>query len=99
MAKDVRQLIDNNRNTVAALRISSVEEVDGSGGSAQSTAVTDESIIRIVSESDIRVAFGTNPTATSTSTLIPAGVVEYFRLNVNDKVAVLSGVANITTME
>ena len=47
--------------------------------STQSSAFDDTtSCVRIVASADCYVAFGTNPTATTDSVYLPAGVVEYF---------------------
>lgn len=46
-------------------------------------------IVRLCPTSDCYVAFGANPTASSSSLLLPAGAVEYFGINPGDKIAVL----------
>lgn len=47
--------------------------------------------VRIMTDTDIRVAFGASPTATATNNLrMPANSVEYFDIQVGDKVAVIN---------
>lgn len=50
-------------------------------------------VVRLVSKTDAYIAFGTNPTATASSMLLPAGVVEYFRVEQSSsyKVAAYDG--------
>lgn len=96
---DFRQVSDNDGHVVQALGIKSTEAVDGSVSTTNSTTVTETSIMRVVSTSNINIDIGTSPTATTSTALLPAGVVEYFKLNPTEKIAVLGGVANISTME
>ena len=95
------QLFDRNASPIAALRPASDESVDGTSASASSAVInaTSESIVRIASSSDINIAFGATPTATTSTMLLPAGVVEYYRVLPSEKVAVLGGIAIITTTE
>ena len=95
------QLTDRNAHPVSALRPALDESVDGSSASASSAVInaTSESIVRVASSSDINLAFGATPTASASTLLLPAGVVEYFRVKPNEKVAVLGGIAIITTTE
>lgn len=82
------------------------------GASAQSTAfqntgtaVTEAIMISIpanATSGDVRVATGTNPTATGTSALLPAKGVYVFHINPGDKLAVVSndaGTGAITVTE
>ena len=58
------------------------------------------SMVRLISSVDCYVAFGTDPTATTNSTLLRSGVAEYFGIGKGDKIAVIrsssNGVLNIT---
>ena len=59
--------------------------------------------IRIVTTVDAHVEFGTSPTATSSSLIVPAFTVEYFRVDSATKVAVLrvgsnNGTARVTEL-
>lgn len=40
--------------------------------------------IRVVSDADAYIEFGTDPTATSSSMLLPSGVVEYFGIDLEN---------------
>jgi hypothetical protein len=87
-------------NVVPVLCPGTNEELDG-GVASDASAVIDanhESIVRICAVDDIRVLFGTAPTAAPTSMAMPAGAVEYFDIPAGYKVAVLGGVATVTTM-
>lgn len=69
-----------------------------SGVSAQSAAFqAGTRFVRIVATTDVYLAFGSNPTATSTGILLPAGVVEVFPVNGGEKVAAIQ-VASSGTM-
>jgi len=80
--------------------------VSVSGTSAQSAAISGGSgpyeLIRLVSTTNCHVEFGTNPTATTNSAYLPAGVVEYFKVNTGEKVAAIqnssSGTLHIARM-
>jgi len=93
------QLVDDNGKPIQALRINSTQAVDGTSATTQSTAFTTVGIIRVVSNVDINIAQGSSPSATTSTCFIPAGSIEYFRVNENDKIAVLGGIGNITLME
>lgn len=65
--------------------------------SAASTAVT-STVVRLVGTVACHVAFGANPTATTSNLLLPANAPEYFTLEPGWKVAVIkaSGAADGT---
>jgi len=74
--------------------------------SAQSSAITTQSgVIRITTKGcEAHVAFGTNPTATNNSVLVPANSVQYFAFVSGQKVAFLrsassSGEINICAVD
>lgn len=46
-------------------------------------------VVRLVSTSDCHLAISANPTATTAGPLLPAGAVEYIRVNAGDKVAAI----------
>jgi hypothetical protein len=63
--------------------------------SAQSTAIGQTTgLVRLCASSDCFVAFGSNPTASSSSLFLPAGMVEYFGINPGDKIAVIQSSAS-----
>lgn len=60
-----------------------------SGSTTQSVAIT-ATIVRIVASAAVNIEFGTNPTATTTTSLyLPANTVEYFKFTSGDKVAAI----------
>lgn len=100
MVVDGAQGVDKNGRAVQAMSLSTVQSVDGSSSSTQSTAFSNSSIVRITTLGDIYVSVGTNPTAVLvTSSLILGGSTEYFHIKAGDKIAVIGDVANITLME
>lgn len=61
-----------------------------SGTSAASPAFMNQTtIIRLVSTTDCHIRFDGTPTATTTQMLLPANVVEYFRVTPGQKVAAI----------
>jgi hypothetical protein len=76
------------------------------GSSAQSNAFTSQTYyIRIcaagvvgASVDGVRVVVGDNPTATSTSTLLPVQWVEYVKCSPGQKIAVLGNAASTGTL-
>jgi hypothetical protein len=81
-----------------------VQNITTSGSSQQSSAVgSGTSIVRIAVNQDTYIAVGANPTASSSTMLMPAGSVEFIAVTGGvTKVAVLqvssSGVASITEL-
>ena len=84
-----RMAQDNNGHDVPVVLVpaDSSENVTSSGTSAQSTAL--EGIIRIATDTTVRIKFGTNPTATATGIRLVADTVEYFSIPSATKVAVI----------
>jgi hypothetical protein len=74
------------------------------GASAQSTAFGAQTLwVRLAFSSSttgagVRYNFGTSPTATSTSTLLPANWVEICKVNPGSKLAVLSNDASAQSL-
>jgi len=71
--------------------------------STQSTAFRPQTRqVRLVSDADCYIAFGASATATTSSMLLPAGVVEYFEVHPGDLIAVIqkstTGNLNIAEM-
>lgn len=68
-----------------------VQKVAMSGGSStQSSAVgANTSVVRLCADIDCYVAFGTNPTASSSTHYLPAKVPEYFGVAGSSKIAAL----------
>ncbi len=68
------------------------------GGSSVQSALpqTGVTIVRLFSTADCFVAFGSNPTAVvegASSMFLPAGIVEYFEIRIDEKLAVISATA------
>ena len=90
---------DQQRESIDVLRPSSSQDVDGTLSSTQSS-VLDGTVIRVVAEGGAgTIAFGANPTATTTDTYLPQGHVEYFKIITGERVAVFGAVVNVVVME
>jgi hypothetical protein len=75
------------------MRVISTEKVTASGTSVQSAAFGENiEYVRIVADADCHIAFGVNPTATTSSIYVPADDVEYFKVSPGEKVAVIGSV-------
>ena len=69
------------------------QKVTSSGSSVQSSAFGAYiEYVRIVADADCHIAFGVNPTATTSSIYVPADDVEYFKVSPGEKVAVIGSV-------
>ena len=98
-----RLIRDSNGNVVQAMAPGASQSVATSGSSAQSAAFgTDTTVVRLMASQDVYLAFGSNPTATSTGLHLPAGVPEYFAVTAGEKVAALqvsaAGALNVVEM-
>lgn len=91
-----RQAVDANGETVPCLKLSSTEKVATTN---QSTAATEDKIVRLIADGDAHIAFGTNPTATTSDIYLPANQVEYVVLEEGDKVSVLGANLYVTDAE
>ena len=71
----------------------------GAASTAQATPVTAKtSVVRIVSTTDCHLALGNgaDPTATTANLLLPASVIEYFKVFEDDRFAVIQNAAGGT---
>ena len=69
------------------------QKVTSSGSSVQSSAFGAHiEYVRIVADADFHIAFGVNPTATTSSIYVPVDDVEYFKVSPGEKVAVIGSV-------
>lgn len=75
-----------------AIKPGTPQNVTYAAASVQSAAIG-STLVRVVSSTDCRIAFGANPTATATSILLPAKMPEYFVCNPTDKIAVIQDAA------
>jgi len=92
---------DKNGATAQVGGLGTSQDMTITASSAQSTAFVSPGCfaVRVVAATECRIAIGSNPTATlTTSAKIPAGIPEYFEAYVGQKLAVIgtSGVLNIT---
>jgi hypothetical protein len=96
-----RQVIDPSGNPLPAIFMGTSQNRSIEATSQQSAPFGSATrIIRVVSDVDCRVAIGQNPAADGNSTLLKAGVPEYWGCQGNDRIAVLQessgGSLNIT---
>ena len=76
------------------VKYGAAQNVSVGASSVQSTVIgtagqTPNRLIRLCATTNCRIAIGTNPTATATSTLLPANVVEYAELSPGERFAVI----------
>ena len=98
---------DDNGDPLPVLGQGAQQEVVVGAASAQSTALgAGTLVVRLCATTACRILFGTNPTAAATSTLLPANVVEFWKIpgaaNGTMKIAVIQesagGKLSITEM-
>lgn len=83
---------DNSGIQTGNLPVLQTEDVTSSGTSAQSSAMpVGTEVVRICSDTNIRIAIGSNPTATTSSLKVIAEVPEYFTIKEGLLVAVING--------
>jgi hypothetical protein len=70
--------------SIPALEIGTVQTITTSGSSAATSSAFGETslIVRVVCTEDANITFGASPTATTSSTFLPANQVEYFKVPV-----------------
>jgi hypothetical protein len=88
-----RLAVDTNGNSVPCLKLTTTEKL---ATTEQSTAATEDKIIRIVADGDAHIAFGSDPTATTDDIFLPGNQVEYVILEEGDKVSVLGANLYVT---
>lgn len=74
---------DKHNNPIQCLELGTVQTVSVSGTSAATSNAfgTNTTVIRVVCTSDCHIVIAGTPTATTSHSLLPANVVEYFRIN------------------
>ena len=95
-------LVLNSGNFLPTVKLRLPQEVTVGAASAQSSAFSiGTKLIRIVSTTACRFEIGSNLTATATSALLPAGVVEFTEVSPSDKIAVIqeSGAGKLSIAE
>lgn len=81
---------DLNGQFVEAVGLGAAQKVAFDGTSAQSSAVgANTRVVRLCATQDCFIAIAANPTATTSSTYLPGGAVEYVRVQPGDKIAVI----------
>lgn len=103
MATPTEMVTDHRGRPIPALTPGDSQRVAVGVSSAQSAALSSETIIvRVVADVDCYLAFGANPTATNTDLFLAAGDTEYFGVTPGTKIAVLrsagDGYLNIVEM-
>lgn len=92
-------LLDDNGTAMPVICVGSQTPivVDGSVASAASAVIsaTEDTVVRIWPSADLRILFGTAPTALTTSIPMTAKLPEYFVVKAGHKIAALGGVINI----
>lgn len=73
---------DQSGYTLQAVRVPTFasQNITVGAASAQCTNAfgANTAIVRVATDCNCRISFGTNPTATNTSPMLPAGSVEYY---------------------
>lgn len=93
---------DSNGNTIQAIRLGTVQTVTVNGTSAPTTNafIAQTTIIRIVCTAACHYTVAAAPTATTSMTYLPAGVVEFVSVTAGEKIAFIqnvgAGVAYVT---
>ena len=79
-------------------KLGTSQVISATATSSQSTAFgTETTLVRIGTSNltgagaHVHIVVGTNPTATTSGTIVPCGLIEYVAVNPGDKIAVLRG--------
>ncbi len=96
-----RLLYDETGRPIPVFKLGASQDVPIGGASNPSVAFGSKTTaIRLNADVDCRYAIGSNPTATPTSTRLPAGAIDYVGCAPGDKIAVLQetngGTLNVT---
>lgn len=99
----IAQVFDDNGHPLPVLGLGTAQEVTVGAASAQSAAFAlGTRVIRVVSTTACRILIASNPTAVATSPLLPANVVEFLKVQSQEKIAVIQesagGKLSITEM-
>ncbi len=78
-----------------AMRPTTTEKLVSTGTSSQTAAFADNiEYVRVVSDADVHIEFGVNPTATNSKIFMPADSEDYFKVSAGEKMAAI-GSANV----
>lgn len=94
-------IILNSGQFLPTVKYGTAQNITVGASSAQSTVIgtvgqTPNRLIRLCATTNCRIAIGTSPTATASSTLLPANIVEYVELTAGERVAVIQDSAGGT---
>jgi hypothetical protein len=89
---------DDNGNPVPIVNLTASHDVDGTGASAQSNIILGRAVRILSLDNILRIEIGTNPTALTTSLALAALSEIYLPIKAGNKVAILGGKANISTV-
>jgi len=95
----------NLSETIQALAPGTTQTVSTASSSAATSNAfaSGTTVVRIIATEDCNIVFAASPTATTSSTFLPANQVEYFKVTAGDKVAAIqnsaSGTVYVTEME
>lgn len=91
---------DINGETVQMCALGDTIWVDGTSASAQSAVLhaTNWTPVQLACTANLNIAMGTNPTATTSSILLPAGSIINIAIQPGHKIACLGGKLNITVL-
>lgn len=97
--RKIRILVDADRQSLGIVKLNDSQDVDGVGASAQSAAINGYAV-RILSldENYFRFRIGANPTALETDAAVRGGDEILQPIEPGQKVAILGGKVNITTL-
>lgn len=102
---DVLTPTNQNEQPIQCLGLGTVQKVDVGGTSAAtaSALAATTRVIRVAVSTACHISVGSSPTATTSAHYMPAGCVEYFRVEGGEKVAFIqsasSGIATVTEMK
>jgi hypothetical protein len=89
--------VDGSEHPIPAIQPATSQKVALGAASAQSAAIA-ANMVRVISQGDCHLAFGSNPTAVADGTCVflPAGIPEYFVFTNGSKIAVIQDSAAAT---
>ncbi len=80
---------DLNYNIIPCVGLGTAQRVSFDSSTQSSATAENTRIIRVVATTDCHIATGSNPTATTNSTFLPAYSIEYFKIVGGHKVAAI----------
>jgi hypothetical protein len=80
---------DLNFRNIPCVGIGAAQRVSFDASTQSTATATTTRIVRVVATTDCHIAIGSNPTATTNSTFLPAYSIEYFKIVGGHKVAAI----------